>query len=248
MTQSDKIDFIEISADDMMLAIDNNYYFCTAWHRHFSQGTILVTSHVNAWSFFAILEQDWPPEERYYFEAGANNGVSQSNTFQLDHYFGWRGVLVEPVTANFKKCQKYRSAECINAALVSDSFKNKELSGQFSDKVLTDREEQDNGLGAGCTQLHKDEYPDLLKTVPTITITEALIKNNAPKRLGFLSLDVEGHELESLRGLDFNIFRPRLICIEITSDAQEIKNLLENKNYHMLAQIDECNFLYKTNE
>ena len=243
-----EIKFLEICADTTMESIDKKSYFSDTWYKNFLNGLVLIFSHVNANVLLALLNIDWLPEERYYFEAGANNGVSQSNTFQLDHYFGWKGVLVEPVAKNFRKCQKYRNAKCINAALVSDSFENSFIEGQFSDKVISDRKELDNGLGAGCTQSHKKLYPNLLKTVPAMTITNALIKSNSPKNLGFLSLDVEGYELNALQGLDFNRFRPKVICIEITKDKKEIQSMLENNNYRLLASIDTQNFLYITNE
>jgi FkbM family methyltransferase len=244
----DKMKFFEVSADETMKLIDNKNYGSCCWYENFFNGMTLVFTHVNASILLTLLSIDWLPEERYYFEAGANNGVSQSNTFQLDHYFGWQGILVEPVKENFRKCQKYRNAKCINAALVSNNFENSFIEGQFSDSVISDREELDNGLGAGCTQSHKDSYPNLLKTVPAMTITEALIKGNAPKNLGFLSLDVEGYELEALYGLDFNRFRPKVICIELTRDDKEIKSILENNNYRLLAMIDAQNLLYVTNE
>ena len=32
----------------------------------------------------------------YYVDIGANDGVKISNTFALDHYFGWRGLCSDP--------------------------------------------------------------------------------------------------------------------------------------------------------
>ena len=33
----------------------------------------------------------------FYIEIGANNGIDQSNTKMLEVYYGWRGVLIEPI-------------------------------------------------------------------------------------------------------------------------------------------------------
>lgn len=37
-----------------------------------------------------------PSPAGFFFEAGAHDGVSQSNTHQLELQLGWTGVLVEP--------------------------------------------------------------------------------------------------------------------------------------------------------
>ena len=45
----------------------------------------LVMSHVT---------EDTP---KFFFEAGANDGLSQSNTFVLETVYHWGGILVEPI-------------------------------------------------------------------------------------------------------------------------------------------------------
>jgi hypothetical protein len=45
----------------------------------------------------------------FYIELGANDGVSQSNTLLLELLFGWRGVLVEPVSSLFEELRHNRS-------------------------------------------------------------------------------------------------------------------------------------------
>jgi len=50
--------------------------------------------------------------------------------------------------------------------------------------------------------------------VPVRTLDDILIEANAPLAFDFLSVDVEGHELEVLSGFDFARWRPRLILLE----------------------------------
>ena len=33
----------------------------------------------------------------FFIEAGANDGLNQNNTYILEHAFGWRGMLIEPM-------------------------------------------------------------------------------------------------------------------------------------------------------
>ena len=49
----------------------------------------------------------------------------------------------------------------------------------------------------------------------TKTLTEVLVQLQAPSRFELLNVDVEGLDLEVLKSLDFDQFRPRMIVVEI---------------------------------
>ena len=46
--------------------------------------------------------------EGYFIELGANDGVSQSNTYYFEKNNKWNGILIEPVIHNYIKCKKNR--------------------------------------------------------------------------------------------------------------------------------------------
>ena len=50
--------------------------------------------------------------------------------------------------------------------------------------------------------------------VPVTTLDDILVEGGAPQPLDFLSVDVEGHEIEVLRGFNFARWQPRLILLE----------------------------------
>lgn len=60
------------------------------------------------------------------------------------------------------------------------------------------------------------------------------------KEIDFLSIDVEGHELNVLKGLNFNIYRPKIISIEyIKPNIKEfyqhnIKDILKSDIYNFM--------------
>jgi FkbM family methyltransferase len=51
------------------------------------------------------------------------------------------------------------------------------------------------------------------------------------KTVDFLSLDVEGFELEVLKSNDWHKFRPRFLCIEINRRTDEIHSFLKKIDY-----------------
>ena len=45
----------------------------------------------------------------FYIELGANDGISESNTYFLENYKDWKGILIEPIIHNYLLCKKNRS-------------------------------------------------------------------------------------------------------------------------------------------
>ncbi len=56
--------------------------------------------------------------------------------------------------------------------------------------------------------------PEAVVDVPIRTLKDILEEAGAPRGFDFLSIDVEGHEIEVLRGIDLRRWRPHLIMIE----------------------------------
>ena len=66
-----------------------------------------LSSHLNSPGFFV--------------EAGAVDGVFESNTYYLERFQNWRGILVEPVPEMFRRIRVNRPrAIAFQCALVSD--------------------------------------------------------------------------------------------------------------------------------
>jgi hypothetical protein len=78
--------------------------------------------------------------------------------------------------------------------------------------------------------------------VPARTLT-AVLDSHGIRRVDFLSLDVEGYELEVLKGLDFDRFRPTLMLIEARY-REEIDNFLKPR-YQPVAELSHHDVLYR---
>lgn len=157
-------------------------------------------------------------------EAGANDGVRQSNTYYLERFRGWRGLLVEPIPELYARCVTERPRSVVrNCAVVSPDEAETELVLRYAD--------------LGSTAIGADEYPfDEVNfgwdasyeiRVPTRTLS-SLIDEEGLDRVDFCSLDVEGYEVEALRGLDLERHAPLYLLIESWTDERlhAIKRIL----------------------
>ena len=86
---------------------------------------------------------------------------------------------------------------------------------------------------------------DTKKKKVSVNTLNFFIKKNYKKlkKIDFLNIDVEGSERSVLRSLDFNQYKPQLICIEIhnTKNLNDLKSnsiykYLINKGYKMVRK------------
>ncbi len=207
---------------------------------------------------WALDRQIWEllgEEKGFYVELGANNGYLQSNTLWLEIFFGWRGLLIEPVETSFLQCQKYRSGKrnrMVRAACVSDSYKasHVELSVSRKDKFSllwaspmgVESSVSDPLAHGRAYEGGTDENFDI-ELAPARTLTSILDEVDAPSTIRFLSLDVEGGEMEVLKGLNFLRYSIEWILVE-TQNSTKIGNYLESRGYSFHSQLTPHDYLF----
>ena len=185
----------------------------------------------------------------FYVELGANDGVNQSNTLFFERYKDWRGVLIEPHLQTFERLVKNRSNRNFfkHAACVGTEFDGSSVELAFSHLMTTtlgietDLADQEMHAQDGAKFWHGQVYNFF---APAQTLTAILDEANAPRFIDFLSLDVEGAELEVLKGIDHKRYRIGLICIE-SRDFLRINDYLSMNNYRLISKISVHDYLYK---
>ncbi len=74
--------------------------------------------------------------------------------------------------------------------------------------------------------------------VKTITLDALLKKIKAPKIINFFSLDVEGSEIQVLKGFNFNEYIIEYLLIE-SRDLNQITNFLNKFSYKLIKEFKE---------
>jgi FkbM family methyltransferase len=184
----------------------------------------------------------------FFIEAGANDGLRQSNTYWLERFRAWRGGLIEGIPELAQACRRNRpKAMVYNAALVGDdrvrevTMKTAGLMsivvGAFGSEPA-DLAHVERGV---AVQGGPDSVSVREVRVPARTLT-AILSELGAGSIDLLSLDVEGFELEALRGLDLERFRPRFVLVEARSVA-EVDELLAH-HYRRIDQLSYHDYLY----
>jgi FkbM family methyltransferase len=166
-----------------------------------------------------------------YIESGANDGVTQSNTYYLEKNKGWSGILIEPSVSSFELCKENRSENNIflNCALVSNDYDSDYIEGDF-----------DGNLMSSVNGNRRNNIGIKIKTKAK-KLSDILNENNL-KKIDFFSLDVEGYEYEVLKGIDFNSHEFKFLLIEIYKwDYKKIVDLLNTNGYELIENLSGFN-------
>lgn len=191
-------------------------------------------------------------DEGFFIEAGANDGYFQSNTYFLEKKRRWSGVLVEGIPELFEKARMQRKKSVVyNCALVSNKFPDPTVTMHYANLMsvvegsLRDKEEQEKHIKRGlCSQPEKQSYS---VTVPARTLESVLDECSRLPNIDFFSLDVEGLELDVLKGINLSRYRPKYILVEARFFG-EVNSFLESHCYKMIDKLSHHDYLYRAEE
>lgn len=137
------------------------------------------------WVHSIIGDQGW------FVDVGAYDGVEHSNTWALERFHGWDGICVEPQAEPYARLTAAR--EC------------------FTEQAIV------AATGGGWGHMIGDvaHVGGMVGSVPVVSLIDVLNRfGSAVEVVDYLSIDVEGQELEVLAGMDFDRWSVRLATIE----------------------------------
>jgi FkbM family methyltransferase len=155
------------------------------------------------------LEELMPWQGGKFLEAGAHDGYTQSNTYFLERHRGWSGVLVEPMPELRAKCERRRPrSQIFGCALVGPEQSDRNVTMHFGDLMSTTGAPEHARGGLEVTG--RSGYS---LAVPALTISSVLDEAGLGE-LDVIVLDIEGRELDALRGLGLERHSPRYLLLE----------------------------------
>jgi FkbM family methyltransferase len=176
----------------------------------------------------ALVRRFFAGRERGFFvEVGANEPQQRSQTWHLEQA-GWNGVLIEPQPDLAEQLRQARSAKVFAVACSSPDNAGRALPLHIAGPLSSlDR----GGMAAGAS-------PERIIDVPVRALDQILSEAQAPSPIDFLSIDVEGHELDVLRGFDIARWKPRLILLEDHVTDLTKHKFLTHAGYRLIRRFD----------
>lgn len=173
-------------------------------------------------------------------EVGAFDGVHFSNSYSLEN-IGWRSLCMEPTPSMYKKLLANRpKARCYNVAVVGDEDINEIdfLSEELGLLSGVDIDVEDVRLRYEKRGLEFKEPEKIKVKARTLNSIFRELKT-APGEIDCITIDVEGFEMDVLRGLDLDVFQPKMVVVEANTLAHktEIIEYLNQRSYYLLTEL-----------
>ena len=180
-----------------------------------------------------IIQQFVPGFAGYVVDVGASDGISINTTFWLEKELRWNILCIEPNPIFWEKLRAHRAfvatCACDSTPGIKEFFSFEDIPEAYSalrpsfpaDFPRERADGQPNGW---------DSFPVEVKT-----LDQCLEEAQFP-RLDLLCVDVEGNELDVLKGLDFARWKPHALVIESWTGKDEASDYVESLGYRQIGR------------
>ena len=177
----------------------------------------------------------------FYIDVGALHPINGSLTYNL-YKKGWNGINFDIVDKNIKLFKIFRRRDRSLKIAISSS------TGFVKSYIFNS--------GSGLNTLEKNWADKWVKSIgkyrvqklKKTTLTSIVSKLGIEMKVDLLNIDVEGHEIKVLEGINFNLIRPKIITIEIhvekTLDifSTKVYKILKKNKYELISHYYHTSF------
>lgn len=151
----------------------------------------------------------------FFVEVGAYDGIAMSNTLALERR-GWRGILVEADPELAGRCRDNRpESVVVNCAATAPGGPSEvTFSVAVGCEGLSALTMDDDRL---ARVRHYTGSADIRRVVVPARCLDEILSEHGVTRIDVMTIDVEGHEWDVLRGTDLDRWKPTLLIVERNS-------------------------------
>jgi FkbM family methyltransferase len=178
-----------------------------------------------------IIEAFLPQNQGMYIDIGSGRPKRHSNSF-LFYKKGWSGTCIDANPINGKLHKLLRPRDRVVTAFCART------SGDEREFLVTAPWQFSSGDPSRVAWIRNTGVKIRRQiTIPTTKVMD-LDLSGFSEPASFLSIDIEGSELEVLEGIDWSAFRPSVICVENLGTATDsrLEDLLMSLGYINVAQ------------
>ena len=163
-----------------------------------------------------------------FVDIGANHYQRQSNTYYLEKALGWSGIAVEPQSKFAADYAAHRPKTTFVPMFVSDTANQEAILYVAKNDLLasaTREIAESDGEGAA------------VPVRANSTTIDDILDRSGVTHIDFMSIDIELHEPQALKGFSIERFAPRLVCIEAHAPVrQQILNYFAAHGYVVVGR------------
>ncbi len=179
----------------------------------------------------------------FFVEIGAFDGIQGSNCYHFEKFLNWDGIALEPSRIQFEKLKKNRKCKILNEA-VSHQIKEVEfvevIEGLTQMSGINNNSYQRNMNIITKNERSKTQSINL----KTITFEQAVPKNTD---IDYLSIDIEGGEMDLLNSINFNDNDIKVISVENNIPAElNFKDFFDSKNFVYFDRVGQDEIFYNS--
>jgi len=161
----------------------------------------------------------------FYVDVGANDPDCLSNTKRF-YLRGWHGINIEPEPSLYEKLCQVRNRDINLWIGIANEYGVKDFFQSSANTLSSFNEE----LVRKMSQIYGAVLSSSVK-VPVMPLAEVFSKYVLKRSIDFMSVDVEGADLDVLKSNDWVKYRPYILIVEININGQPIVSFLKDKNY-----------------
>jgi len=167
----------------------------------------------------------------FYVDVGCNHPKLFSNSYGL-YRKGWQGICIDANQALIDLYGLYRPRDKAIADLVSDGDEERDFYHIQNDVLSTTETD-------GLEEYKREGLSMEIHRLKPRRLTEIFDALQAPADFDLLSIDAEEHDLQVLRSLDLDAYRPKLIVVEdegfdpLSPGQNEIYRYLSGSGYRL---------------
>lgn len=169
----------------------------------------------------------------FYLDVGCQHPVSNNNTYLLFKK-GWSGINIDLDQKSIDLFNLVRNKDINLNTAVSSSVTEKKLFFYHDKSAI-------NTLDENVSNFQSAKVKEI-RNVKTNTLNNILNKYNI-KKIDYLNIDVEGHEIDVLNGFDIKKYSPEIVSIEyldlkmkrLEFKNNDLKNVLNSEIYKYMV-------------
>ena len=175
----------------------------------------------------------------FFVEIGAFDGIEGSNCLHFEKSMNWDGIAIEPSKIQFEKLSKNRNCKVLNTA-ISPTEKDVEFMEVIEGLTQMSGINDDNYSAKSIIENNKSTKFNKNK-IKTSTFGKSILI----KEIDYLSIDIEGAELDVLKSINFQEYIIKVISVENNNPEKiNFNSFLKENNFSFFDRVGQDEIFY----